>query len=363
MNKIFMIFFIILLFSNVTALTNSFDGNTTFTDDVLVIGGLGVGTSTPVGKLNVIGDINITNFSLVEVFSIDFDNGDRIISNDSLQILVDNEVRAIFGPLETEITGNVKNIDDIDGISRFSETNLNDGNASIAAFSATNNIGQIFWMGISGSNFDIGINDFEAGEAALFLDSPHKMNFLIGHHTGFIWRNNPTNNSLLINTTNILMELDRNGNLNVIGNLTANNIYGYVKLKNESGVVIDLISAGVYENITGINNGSKLNGISYDGDHAFTIDIDGTYEVSASVSFTGASAKEFTFDILVNGVTQDIYSIRKTSTSNAQIGASIGPYAISLNVNDSLTLGVADGTTPQDPTILSVQFGLRRIGQ
>ncbi len=141
------------------------------------------------------------------------------------------------------------------------------------------------------------------------------------------------------------------------------NIYGYAKMKNLTGVVVDLVSEGVFENITGINNGSVTNGITYDGDHAFTVNYSGVYEVSASVAFAGASSQEYSFDFLVNGIQQDIFSIRQTSTSSAEASISLGPYAIPLDVGDILTLGVSDGAIPIDPTIIGVQIGVRRVGQ
>lgn len=147
------------------------------------------------------------------------------------------------------------------------------------------------------------------------------------------------------------------------GNAFINNIYGYAKMKNETGVVIDLVTQGVYENITGINNGSTLSGVTYDGDHAFIINYSGTYEVSASIAFAGASATDYFFDVLINGVTQDIFSQRQITTSNAEGSASLGPYGIYLNEGDMVTLGVADGATPVNPTMIGVQFGIRRVGE
>lgn len=158
--------------------------------------------------------------------------------------------------------------------------------------------------------------------------------------------------------------LDVSGNINQsVGDAFINNIYGYAKMKNETGVVIDLISVGVFENITEINNGSVVNGVTYDGDHAFTINHSGTYEVSASISFAGASATEYFFDFIVNNVEQNIFSIRQITTANAEGSTSLGPYAINLNSGDVVTLGIADGITPIDPTIIGVQFGIRRIGE
>jgi hypothetical protein len=114
-------------------------------------------------------------------------------------------------------TGEVRNIDDINGISRFSEVNLNNESFSIAAFSATNNVGDIMWMGISGSNFDVGSLDNQSRTGALFLDSPSNMNNMIGYDQGFIWKNNKFNDALIVNTTNLLMNLTNDGNLEING--------------------------------------------------------------------------------------------------------------------------------------------------
>lgn len=136
----------------------------------------------------------------------------------SINYNIKNQRKLVVGENDSIFMGEVKNIDDINGISRFSEHNMNNGSFSVAAFSATNNIGQIMWMGITGSNFNVS-PVFEAGEGGIVLDSPNRMNFLVLHDRGFIWRNNPLNDSLLNDTTQTLMHLNREGDLNVTGNL------------------------------------------------------------------------------------------------------------------------------------------------
>lgn len=239
------------------------------------------------------------------------------------------------------------------------EMDIRTTNTNLTDFSEGITIG---FMGIESFDLDFDITGFNNETDVIFIENSFGLNPFL---TTFFYDVNFTNQTTFQNITaenltvqNIKVEQNIN---QTIGNAFINNIYGYVKMKNESGVVIDLVSPGVYVNITSITNGSVLNGISYDGDHAFTIDHSGTYEVSASVAFVGPSAKVFTFDILVNDVMQNIFVARLT-TANAEASVSLGPYALSLNEGDVVTLAMADGVTPVDPTVIGVQFGLRRIG-
>ena len=112
---------------------------------------------------------------------------EEIYTTGSLNV---SDGRLIMNSSDTIFTGEVQNIDDINGISRFSETNINNGSLSIAAFSATNDVGDIMWMGISGSNFNVSVDENQSRIGALFLDSPMQMYYMIGFDQGYVWRNN-----------------------------------------------------------------------------------------------------------------------------------------------------------------------------
>ncbi len=201
-------------------------------------GNVGIGTTTPKNKLNVIGDINISNNSLVDIFTLDFSNGDRILGNSSISIETDNNLRAIFGvdpefPLIAMVQqmqlgldnktiaflGSVKNFDDIDGFSRFEEVNLNNGTSAVAGFLARNNLGRTLTIGITSSNFilpgDAGLENVPT----IFSNTTSTFAFVNLFKTGWRFRINEANSSTVFNFTDVLI-IDGNGNLNTTGNLT-----------------------------------------------------------------------------------------------------------------------------------------------
>ena len=175
-------------------------------------------------SVDIIGNVNMTNNSIVDLFGIVFDNGDTITGNGSINIAIGNVLRATFDDEDTKFTGDVQNIDDVNRLSRFSEINFNNGTQAIAGITATNNVNRSIILGITGSNYDIGNPALVGDQPFLWTNAGQDMSFGVGSNNGFIWRNDlDAGVSAYSFTNNTLMSLGKAGDLNVM-NVTVDNI-------------------------------------------------------------------------------------------------------------------------------------------
>ena len=108
----------------------------------------------------------------------------------------------------------------MNGTARYSFKNTDSGDNSNTLFSVSNDLGYLFSFGITSSNyFSVPNNRSFANQPSIGQSSFNDMYFVNGRYTGFSWLNNPLNDSS--NLVQYLMSLDRKGNLNVSGNITA----------------------------------------------------------------------------------------------------------------------------------------------
>ncbi len=167
-----------------------------------------------------------------------------------------------------------------------------------------------------------------------------------------------------IGTTTPNQKLTVIGGINqTSGNATINLVRGYTKIHNDSGVVIDLVTTGVYVNISEYFNGTRLSGVDFDDDHAYTILIGGSYEVFCSISFVSGANSEHGMDIGLNSVPQDIHAHRQITSPNAEGDMSI-MGEIDADAGDIITCMINDEAGAiNDPTIVSSQFNIKRTGE
>ncbi len=116
--------------------------------------------------------------------------------------------------------GDVDNIDNTNGFSRFRERNINNGSNASAGFIGVNNIGHFLAMGIGSSNFQF-MNLSLPNIGVIRLVAPSDMFFVNNFHQGFFWIANSQNESSLSDPT-VLMNLDQDGNLDIMGNVSLN---------------------------------------------------------------------------------------------------------------------------------------------
>lgn len=172
-------------------------------------------------------------------------------TNETIFIINDD----LFGGRFTFENKEIMVNDNRNGSSRFTVKNKNlDTNAKafITADNGflVNGISNKITFGITGENARI--NPIDEGSTPFLVPvTPHDMLFAHSYFNGFRWYNNLQNDANVINITNILLELDRYGNLNVSNNITAINAR-FDNLEVE-GVISGTLSLG--SSFVNISNG------------------------------------------------------------------------------------------------------------
>lgn len=175
------------------------------------------------GRLNNIDTIDLQNNALLIRDSssntiLALFNADPLLPIITAQSMVLN---GTFPNTTISFLGDVNNIDDINGFSRFSETNLNNGSGASAGFNGVNDLGFVVNFGIGSSNFMIG-NESLPNQGAIASFSPTGFDFVNSLTGDWRWRNNPSGN-LSVPIRETVMTLSNFGNLDIAGNFTGLN--------------------------------------------------------------------------------------------------------------------------------------------
>lgn len=193
----------------------------------------------------------------------------------------------------TGFIGNVNNFDNINGQSRFKETNINSGTSASAAFVAENDIGFTTAFGIGSSNFQFAGTPFP-NSAAVFHQSPGEFNFANGFKVGWNWiANNQSGAPFNFFQS---MSLSPEGNLDILGNITGDNLdlTGDIFVDNIITSTIDvdhLVSGGDF--IGRFYNGESFFGLNFFGGNFF-----GVYDWLTPDIFLDFNGTELELDII-----------------------------------------------------------------
>jgi len=165
--------------------------------------------------------------------------------------------------------------------------------------------------------------------------------------------------------------LQVDGDLNMTGNFTGNQIYGEMWMQNETGEITTAIGTqDIYYNITGFNatdwaTGQSLNGFAYDNaaEHLTAL-VAGKYKIDYSISAGNAgNNEEYHFVVAINNVLQNqTVSHRKIATAG-DVGNSGGTGFLDLLVGDNVHMMVADHGGTADLEVHSMNLNLMRIGE
>ena len=160
------------------------------------------------------------------------------------------------------------------------------------------------------------------------------------------------------------------GNLNITGNITANNYYGEMWVQNVTGYVTTTISSSnVWYNLTGFNNtemviGQSLNGFTYNNyNEHLTVLIAGKYKVMYSVSTGNAgNNQEYEFAVAINNIIQNNTVTHRKIQTAGDVGNTAGSGFINLLVNDSVYPMVSNKDGTADIQVHAMNINLIRIG-
>ncbi len=149
------------------------------------------------------------------------------------------------------------------------------------------------------------------------------------------------------------------GDLNVVGNITANQIYGDTSVHPDGNITIDIETQNVHRNITGFDE-TQLNGFTLE-DNALVAQVSGRYTVDYWLSLSGGVNRIYESCIAVNGEHVTPHAHRKQGTPG-DIGSMSGGGVISLNEGDIINLQIRNTEGTQDVDIFFAGMRLNRIG-
>lgn len=142
------------------------------------------------------------------------------------------------------------------------------------------------------------------------------------------------------------------------GNATINMIFGDMYGNDISNTTLG--GQGVYTPIQNYN-GSLTNGVEFSNDN-LTIQVNGTYKISASISFSGKANNEYHIAMGIDG-TRDIncHAERKIGTGG-DVGSAAFTCIKPLNESHVISLMVENTDSSTAPQIHDINFNLLRIG-
>lgn len=344
-NWVLLIIGIFLFAGIVIATTVITDRGITFDQGILI----------DVQEINLTGDPLIISDSTNNKVIAIFNDGVNEIEQIALK-----QSGALFGGTATSFFGDVNNFDNTNAFSRFKEVNLNAGSNASAGFIGINNINHSLSFGIGSSNFEfmnLSLNNI----GAIRLRSPADMFFINDFISGWFWVSDQ-NDTTGFTDPRAVMDLDANGNLNILGNFTGNQLYAegsfFQPITRQA-----VTPSGLFVP-TSINfEESKTNGFAHPDNANFTALVPGRYKTFYSVSYLDGASQTHVFAIGLNGVFQE-NTATASSTSNANhVATPTGGGFVDLEIGDNLTVVTMDINNPVNTIdVGATNFNVVRIG-
>jgi len=306
------------------------------------------------------GDINMTNNSIIDIYQLIFSNGDYIIGNNSIDIVINKTRTVKYGYDFTEHIGEVRNIDDINSISRFIEHNTNNGTNAGGSFTAKNNLNYTLSIGVLSSNYNTSNKYAMCNAPGVSIKSPANYGLFHNYLKGFIWTNNLLDDGNFSEADNLLMILDSSGNLNITGNFTGNQYYGEMWQNSENISIVEISAKDTWTNITNFSEGNN-NGFLF-SNNKLICNIGGIYKVSHSESYTDGVGNEYNFVVSVNDVIQEKTMSHSLMNTANDIGVGSGDGLIRCNNGENINLQVLNKQTSSDVQIHQASINLIRVG-
>ncbi len=142
------------------------------------------------------------------------------------------------------------------------------------------------------------------------------------------------------------------------GNLSFAGAFGEL-FESGSQTMISISDANVFFPIAGIQTGSFRNTLVNDTN--ITVQIEGTYLVNYSISFSNANNVNYTSGILLNGVIQSNGQSDRRLAAN-DTGNMAGTAIFSLNPGDNVSMGIANISNTSNVVVGSTNLTITYIG-
>ena len=155
--------------------------------------------------------------------------------------------------------------------------------------------------------------------------------------------------------------LQVDGDINMTGNFTGNQIYGGMWYHNHTATELNFASDGVFYSLIFTEDG-YLNGFTKDNDYNLTAQVAGIYKANYMASGDGQNNHEYYISIFIDGVNQDRCESHKKMTAGGDIVTMTGNCFINLSVGSNVGLKTADIGGTGIGNYYSSELNLVRIG-
>jgi len=164
-----------------------------------------------------------------------------------------------------------------------------------------------------------------------------------------------------IGTTDPQNELNVIGDLNVTGTIYNDNYYAEGWFGgNMTSYEIEIATGFTFYNLTNWTQGDT-NGFTFENE-GITVNNDGLYMLSGSVTFIGGNGGDYGFILIEDGVPQQDCTMGATASSSVKRNVAFSCFH-KLTEGEHLTIAIRDNKNPpQDVTIYKQNFNIHRIG-
>ncbi len=160
-------------------------------------------------------------------------------------------------------------------------------------------------------------------------------------------------------------KLEVDGDINITGNLIANQIYGEMWYHNHTGTTINFVVQDTWY-LLWFTNASELNGFSYVGEFNsssnLTTQVAGLYLANYIASGNGQNNHIYFTTILINNVDAEQCGGHKKMAAGGDIITMSGTCFINLNIGDTISLATQDFGGTGTGEYFSANLNLVRIG-
>jgi len=160
-------------------------------------------------------------------------------------------------------------------------------------------------------------------------------------------------------------DVEIDGNLNVTGNITTNQIYAGMWYHNHTSTSLNFAVDGTFYNMF-MPNATHLNGFSYQGGFNqlsnLTAQVGGVYKVDYMSSGDGQNNHAYYTSVFINGANQDNCESHHKMSAGGDIITQSGNCIITLDVDDVVDVRTADIGSTGTGNYYSANINLVRIG-
>lgn len=245
--------------------------------------------------------------------------------------------------------------------------------ASATPFLAQDSTGTM-WIGQNGTyNGTSVVSQATAGSSAMFFSGAGNISILNSSSlsagsalTTMTTRMRITNAGLVgINTTAPQRQFSVVGDIQCTGNIYESN-FAYAELYvSYNATVTAITSAGVYATVTANVTQDDLKNFTFTStatDKYLTCGVAGTYQFCLYMSFSGGNSDEFHGGVSINNnPPSGKHEFSRKMGAGGDVGSAGTGGIITLAVNDTLRIKIANETDADDPTIKNLNFSIRRI--